>query len=66
MTIEGADALRVWLALNYLGEFYVRIVAELPHTPTQKVQKHLIRSQGVTEQTWDREKAGIIVRRHKR
>jgi crotonobetaine/carnitine-CoA ligase len=44
---------------------YVRIVTELPRTPTQKVQKHLIRQQGVTTDTWDREAAGVVVRRQK-
>ncbi len=33
--------------------------ASLPKTPTQKVQKHLIRSEGVTADTWDRAAAGI-------
>jgi crotonobetaine/carnitine-CoA ligase len=44
---------------------YVRIVPDLPKTPTQKVQKHMIRSAGVTADTWDRDKAGIIVKREK-
>ena len=30
--------------------------ATLPKTPTQKVQKHLLRSEGITADTWDREK----------
>jgi len=37
----------------------------LPRTPTQKVQKHLIRQQGITADTWDREAAGVFVRRQK-
>ena len=32
-------------------------------TPTQKVQKHLLRDQGLTPDTWDREAAGIRIRR---
>ena len=44
---------------------YVRVLADLPRTPTQKVQKHIIRTEGVTQDTWDREKAGIKVRREK-
>ncbi|WP_428825523.1 AMP-binding protein [Azonexus sp. IMCC34842] len=35
---------------------YVRFVAGLPRTPTEKVQKYVIRDQGVTADTWDREK----------
>ncbi|MDO8977629.1 MAG: AMP-binding protein [Afipia sp.] len=34
---------------------YVRIVEELPKTPTEKVQKHVLREQGTTADTWDRE-----------
>ncbi|HWS73633.1 MAG TPA: AMP-binding protein [Quisquiliibacterium sp.] len=41
---------------------YVRIMDELPKTPTQKVQKHLIRKEGITADTWDREAAGIVVK----
>ena len=42
---------------------YLRIVSELPKTPTHKVQKQLLRSEGVTEDTWDREKSGIVFKR---
>lgn len=38
---------------------YLRLVAELPKTPTSKVEKHALRSEGVTIGTWDREAAGI-------
>lgn len=34
---------------------YVRFVARLPKTPTEKVQKFVLRDQGVTADTWDRE-----------
>jgi crotonobetaine/carnitine-CoA ligase len=44
---------------------YVRIVDDLPKTPTQKVQKVMLRDDGVTADTWDREAAGIKVRREK-
>lgn len=44
---------------------YVRILDDLPKTPTQKVQKHLLRTAGVTADTWDRETAGIVVKREK-
>src|SRR5690606_8881004 len=36
---------------------YVRVMTELPLTPTQKIQKHLLRAQGVTVDTWDRGEA---------
>ncbi len=38
---------------------YVRVVAALPKTPTARVQKHLLRAEGVTADTIDREAAGI-------
>ncbi len=44
---------------------YVRIMTDLPKTPTQKVQKHLLRQDGITADTWDREEAGIRISRDK-
>ncbi|WP_134324769.1 AMP-binding protein [Cumulibacter soli] len=42
---------------------YIQLADSLPRTPTQKIQKHMLRTEGVTEQTWDREAAGIRVTR---
>jgi carnitine-CoA ligase len=42
---------------------YFQIVDELPKTPTQKVIKHVLREQGPAGNGWDRETAGIILRR---
>lgn len=42
---------------------FVRVVTALPRTPTHKVQKHLLRSEGVTPDTWDREAAGVRITR---
>lgn len=47
----------------YMLPRYIRIVAELPKTPTAKVEKHRLRSEGVTADTWDREAHGMTVRR---
>jgi crotonobetaine/carnitine-CoA ligase len=44
---------------------YVRIIDELPKTPTAKVEKHVLRAEGVTAETWDRERTGISIRREK-
>jgi crotonobetaine/carnitine-CoA ligase len=33
---------------------YVRVMEELPLTPTQKIEKHVLRAQGLTADTWDR------------
>jgi crotonobetaine/carnitine-CoA ligase len=42
---------------------YVRVLAALPKTPTHKTEKHRLRAEGVTADTWDREACGIDVRR---
>jgi crotonobetaine/carnitine-CoA ligase len=44
---------------------FIRIIKELPKTPTQKVQKHLLKEAGVTSDSWDREAQGITVKREK-
>jgi crotonobetaine/carnitine-CoA ligase len=50
---------------HFMVPRYVRIVDSLPKTPTQKNQKHLLRTEGVTADTWDREKAGIKIGRQR-
>ena len=42
---------------------YVRILEDLPRTPTQKVQKHLLRADGICDGVFDREAAGIRISR---
>ena len=42
---------------------YVEFMEEFPKTPNQKIQKFMLREQGVTPETWDRETAGIKVER---
>ena len=42
---------------------YVRVLPELPKTPSAKVLKTELRSAGLTPDTWDRERAGIVIRR---
>ncbi len=42
---------------------FVRIVPDLPKTPTQKIEKHVLRGQGLEAGVWDREEAGITIRR---
>ncbi|GAA5061937.1 crotonobetaine/carnitine-CoA ligase [Thermocatellispora tengchongensis] len=44
---------------------YVRVTAELPRTPTSKIEKHRLRRQGLTEDTWDREVHGLAVKRER-
>jgi crotonobetaine/carnitine-CoA ligase len=42
---------------------YIDVVAELPKTPTGKLQKFPLREVGLTLTTWDREAAGVKLRR---
>ena len=42
---------------------YVRFVDALPKTPTGKIQKYMVRELGLTEGTWDREAAGVKLKR---
>lgn len=42
---------------------YIDVVEELPLTENGKVQKFVLRERGVTPTTWDRESAGIELRR---
>lgn len=44
---------------------YVRVVDRLPKTPTNKVEKHLLREAGLAAGTWDRVAAGIEVKRER-
>ncbi|TCZ64799.1 AMP-binding protein [Roseicella aquatilis] len=48
---------------HFMVPRFVRVVDGLPMTPTQKVQKHVLREQGLTADAWDREAAGIRIRR---
>jgi carnitine-CoA ligase len=42
---------------------YVEFMESLPKTPTERVQKFQLRQAGITANTWDREKAGIEIKR---
>jgi crotonobetaine/carnitine-CoA ligase len=42
---------------------YLDFIPELPKTPTNRIEKYRLRQQGVTADTWDREKAGIKIKR---
>ena len=63
-----ARALIEWLIprmTHFMVPRYVRVEAALPKTPTNKIQKTELRAEGVTDQTFDRESAGLVVRRQK-
>ena len=42
---------------------FLEFVDVLPATENGKIQKYKLRERGITDQTWDREAAGIIVKR---
>lgn len=44
---------------DFMVPRYIRFVDALPKTPTEKVQKFVLREEGVTPDTWDREQGGI-------
>ena len=48
---------------HFMVPRYLRVIDELPKTPTAKVQKNRLREAGVTADTWDREQAGIRIKR---
>jgi crotonobetaine/carnitine-CoA ligase len=61
---ELIDFLRPRLA-HFMIPRYVRIVEALPRTPTAKIEKVKLRAVGLTPDTWDRETAGVQVKREK-
>jgi crotonobetaine/carnitine-CoA ligase len=42
---------------------YIRFMDQLPKTPTERVQKVKLREEGITADTFDREAAGITIKR---
>ncbi len=59
-------ALTHWLAERmpyFMVPRYLRFVDALPKTPTERVQKVKLRDEGVTADTWDREAAGVTIKR---
>lgn len=59
--IDPQDVLRFCARTmpRFMVPRYLRVVDELPKTPSQRVQKYLLREQGVTDDTHDREALGI-------
>jgi crotonobetaine/carnitine-CoA ligase len=48
---------------HFMVPRYIRVLADLPKTPSSKVLKHQLRSEGVTAATWDRKAHNISVKR---
>ena len=42
---------------------YIEFVDSLPYTPTNKVQKFLLRERGISDRTWDRKAAGFELKK---
>lgn len=63
--VDPAELLRFLIPrmAHFMVPRYVRVVGALPHTPTNKIEKHRLRSEGVTADTADRELLGVVVRR---
>ena len=56
----------IWMAERmpyFMVPRYIRFVESLPKTPTERVQKVKLRDEGITADTFDREAAGIVVKR---
>jgi crotonobetaine/carnitine-CoA ligase len=66
-TLDPAELIEFLLPrmAHFMIPRYVRVVDGLPRTPTAKVEKIKLRELGLTPDTWDREKAGIAVKREK-
>jgi len=42
---------------------YVEFQEALPKNPSQRIEKYKLRAAGITDRTWDREKAGLKLNR---
>jgi carnitine-CoA ligase len=64
-SIDPEDIIRHLLPrmAHHMVPRFIRVIDELPKTPTAKVEKHVLRAEGLTADTWDRERAGIAIRR---
>jgi crotonobetaine/carnitine-CoA ligase len=49
----------------YMVPRYLQVVDELPKTPSEKIEKYKLKQDAASnlDQLWDREKAGVVVRR---
>lgn len=67
MTVDPQALLEFLLPrlAHFMLPRYVRVVDSLPKTATSKLMKHLLRAEGVTPETWDRELAGFKIQRQR-
>ncbi len=66
-TIDPAELLHFLIPrmAHFMVPRYVRIVSALAKTETNKIQKAGLRKEGITADSWDRDAAGIVVKREK-
>ena len=64
-TVDGKSLIEYLIPLmpHYMVPRYVRILDQLPKTPTNKLMKFAIRDEGITADTWDAEAAGIRLKK---
>jgi len=48
---------------HFMVPRYLEVIESMPLTPTNKIQKQVLRERGNTACTWDRETAGIRIAR---
>lgn len=62
--IEPRELLRFLVPrmAHFMLPRFIRVIAEMPKTPTAKIEKHRLKAAGVTPDTWDREAHGVVVR----
>ena len=60
---EAVEAFVNDTAPYYFVPRYIEMVDSLPYTPTNKVQKYMLRDRGVTANTWDRKAIGFELAR---
>ena len=65
MEPEGLLAFLEPRLAHFMIPRYVRIVDALPKTPTEKIEKHRLRADGITADSWDREAAGVRIKRER-
>ena len=47
---------------HFMVPRYIRVIEALPKTPTAKIEKHVLRSEGVTAETWDAQAHGLVIK----
>ena len=65
ITIDPVELIRFFEARApfFVIPRYIETLTELPKTPSEKIQKHLLRSAGFGAHTWDRKAAGLLFER---